>query len=153
MSIFRKLFGLGEKRKDVEKEREPTKRQGEATKLRESTFRGEAIPVTDSVDDFIRLALHKGKTCGLSVRMEEYVRVYGELLHSGGAPGSHNSLHVSASRGPCYVICEGCEMEMSEQLVAALGSNSLMAAFGLEPVVRCPECGHRNAVIVYAPGV
>lgn len=102
------------------------------------TFRGESLPVMTKLNDFTRA----GKS-GLQIQIENYVEVYGELLTR-----DSRSYQVSPSKGPCYLICAKCEVEIDEQTMASLGSNSVMAAFGVKPVTECRECGSPEIIIV-----
>jgi hypothetical protein len=114
----------------------------------ESNFRGQVIPVTKDSGKFIRTVLNEMHPYGLQVSMEDFVAVYGELLQTASGTGRSNPFHVSAVEGPCRVICAQCEIELDEPTIAALGTNSAMAAFGFPPVTQCRECGSTNAVIV-----
>jgi len=113
-------------------------------------FWGQVIPVTKDSDKFIRTVLMEMRPYGLQVSMEDFVAIYGELLQSASGTGRSNPFYVSASEGPCRVICAQCEVELDEQTIASLGSNSAMAAFGVPPVTKCRECGSANAIIVSA---
>ena len=116
-----------------------------------SNFRGQEVPVTKDPSEFVQTVLKWTRPYGLMIRMEDFVEVYGKLQRAGGGdPGRSNPLHISASAGPCWVICSGCEFELEEPTIAALGKNSAMAAFGMPPVTKCPKCGNPDAVIVAA---
>lgn len=108
-----------------------------------STFRGEEVPVTKDLKEFVRSVSGRDRPVGLLIRMEDFVGAYGELLHNG-----KDTFKISSSNGPCYVICHGCEVELDERTVASLGKNSVMSQFGMPPVLKCPACGHPDAVIV-----
>ena len=112
------------------------------------TFRGKEVPVTQETGTFVQSVSKGTRPYGLMIRMEDFVEVYGELLHSSSGTGRSNPFHVSASDGPCWVICSQCEVELDEPTIAALGKNSAMAAFGMPPVIKCRECGNPSAVIV-----
>jgi hypothetical protein len=106
-------------------------------------FRGQVILVTKDVDKFIHTVLTEWKPNGLQVSIESFGGTYGELLHR-----DSKKFHISASKGPCRVICAQCEVEFDEQTIASLGPNSVMAAFGVPPVTKCLECGSSNIIIV-----
>jgi hypothetical protein len=116
----------------------------------ECNFRGQVIPVTKDSNEFVRVVRDEMRPYGLQISMADFVEVYGELMHSSSRTGRSNPFHISAAEGPCRVICANCEVELDEPTIAALGTNSAMAAFGLPPVIKCPECGNPKAVIVSA---
>ena len=116
----------------------------------ECNFRGQVIQVTEDSGTFIRAILDDMRPYGLQVSIEDFVTVYGELLQRGSGRGGSNPFNISPTEGPCRVICSQCEVEMDEQTIATLGSNSVMAAFGVPPVTQCRECGSTNLVIVSA---
>lgn len=101
-------------------------------------FRGSPVTVTTSVGDFLR-----GRSSGLMTRISNFPETYGEIQASDA-----RSHHISPSSGPCYIICAGCQIEFDEATMASLGTNSVMAAFGMRPVTECPECGSRDMIIV-----
>ncbi|MGB2963019.1 MAG: hypothetical protein WBB69_03445 [Anaerolineales bacterium] len=111
-------------------------------------FRGQEVPETKDTGKFVQQVLSGKRPSGLSIRMEGFVEVYGELLNSASGTGRSNPFYVGASSGPCWVICAQCEVEFDEPTIAALGKNSAMAAFGMLPVTKCQECGSAYAVIV-----
>jgi len=115
-----------------------------------SNFRGQEVPVAKDSGEFVQSVLKGTRPYGLMILMEDFVKVYGELLHRAGGQGRSNPFQVSASAGPCWVICSQCEVELDEPTIAALGKNSVMAAFGMSPVIKCRECGNPYAVIVAA---
>jgi hypothetical protein len=115
-----------------------------------NSFRGQEVPVTKDLGEFVRLVLDGTRPYGLNIQMASFVEVYGELQHSAGGQGRPNPFHISPSSGPCWVICAKCEVELDESTIAALGKNSVMAAFGVPPVLECRKCGNVSAVIVAA---
>ena len=114
-------------------------------------FRGQVIPVTKDSGKFIRSVLNEMRPYGLKISMEDFGAVYGDLLDElPSRTPSSNPFYISPSNGPCRVICAQCEVELDEPTIAALGSNSVMAAFGVPPVTKCREYGSTNAIIVSA---
>jgi hypothetical protein len=115
------------------------------------SFDGRVIPVTESVDEFIRIVRVEKEPIGLLVRIKDWMLVYGQLLHStSGIHGSH--LFEIREGGPCRVICARCNAKMDAATLATLGPDSVMAAFGVAPVKQCRACGNPNVVIVSARG-
>jgi hypothetical protein len=115
-----------------------------------SKFRGQEVPVTKDSGKFVQQVLSGKRPYGLKIKMEDFVEIYGVLLNSASGTGGSNPFYVSASSGPCRVMCAQCEVELDEPTIAALGKNSAMAAFGMPPVTNCRECGSASAVIVSA---
>lgn len=130
MGFLRKLFGT--------------------EKSNQCNFRGKVIPVTKNVEEFVRIVRDEKKAIGLLLGIKDFTHVYGRLLHSAGGTGLSHPLHISATTGPCYVICAQCEAELDEATIAMLGPDSVMAAFGVAPVNRCKACGSTNVLIVSA---
>lgn len=115
-----------------------------------SKFRGKEVPETKDTGVFVQQVLSGKRPYGLRIKMEDYVEVYGKLLNSASGTGPSHPFYVSPSSGPCRVICAECEVEFDEPTIAALGKNSVMAAFGMPPVTKCRGCGSAYALIVSA---
>jgi hypothetical protein len=128
------------------------RKEGKALECR---FRGEVVPVTRNVEDFIRIVGENKKPLGLHVRIRDFTETYGRLLHSGDPWGTRrsNPFEVNPAKGPCRLVCERCEMEFAEDFIAALGPDSLMASFGAPVYKRCPKCGSTSVVIVFSPAL
>lgn len=114
------------------------------------TFDGKTVTVTNDIEKFIS-AVYENKTpMGLFATIKNWSLVYGELLV--GPMGSDRSrLFRIGPKGPCHAICSQCNFVIREELLARLGPDSMMAAFGSKPVNKCPECGNHSIIIVYYP--
>ena len=112
-------------------------------------FRGKVVPVTKSVDEFTRIVLVEKKPIGLLVKINDWVHVYGQLLHSATGTGKSHPFHIR-SRGPCHVICAQCNVKLDGATLAMLGPDSVMSSFGVAPVKQCRACGSPNVIIVSA---
>jgi hypothetical protein len=126
MAFLRKLFG--------------DKQQSQCN------FAGQVVQVTNNLDEFVR-NVRLAKPIGLFVKIKDWMLTYGQLLHHGGSsPPNPFQIGPSAS---CHLICAQCNVEFDSATIAMLGSDSLMSAFGVAPVKKCPSCSSPNVIIVF----
>lgn len=107
---------------------------------------GREVSVGRKTSQFAEARL-AGAPAGLLLPMKDFVLIQGELLSKWGK----DSFHISADRGPCRLVCAGCDAVFSEEFVFSCGTNSAGAAFGLPSHTKCPDCGSGEAIIAYLP--
>jgi hypothetical protein len=108
--------------------------------------RGREISVGRVISQFAEARLADAPA-GLLLPMKDFVLIQGELSSKWG----EDAFLISADRGPCRLVCAGCDAVFSEQFVFSCGSNSAGAAFGLPSHTQCPSCGSGEAIIAYLP--
>jgi hypothetical protein len=118
----------------------------------ECTYGGVVVTVTKNVEEFIHIVLEEGTPLGLFVAMKDFHATYGHLLCS--VPNYEtlpsNPFQVSTKKGPCRLFCSGCEKLVPDSVQFRL-PNGMGETFGAKPVRKCPNCGCKNAVIVFIP--